>query len=113
MPLPPCEDKKTLADQFNSFFIMKIEIMESLVPTDIHLVNLDYLESEIEITVTLHEFRPVTIDETNKLILSATPESCKLDPIPTKLLRTILMYLHQLFRKLSISQYQMVQYLQT
>ena len=61
--------------------------MEGLVQTDIHLVNPDYLESEIEITVTLHEFRPVTLDETNKLILSATPKSCKLDPIPTKLLR--------------------------
>ena len=44
MPLPPCEDKKTLADQFNSFFIMKIEkIMEGLVPTNTHLVNTVYL----------------------------------------------------------------------
>ena len=49
MPLPPCEDKKTLADQFNSFFIMKIaKIMEGLVPTDTHPVNPVYLESEME-----------------------------------------------------------------
>ena len=64
MPLPACEDKKTLADQFNSFFIMKIEkIMQGLVPTDTHLVNPAYLESEMEATVILHEFRPITLDE--------------------------------------------------
>ena len=88
MPLPPCEEKKTLAYQFNSFFIMKIEkIMEGLVPTDTHLVNPVYLESEMEITVILHEFSPITLDETNTLILSVAPKSCELDLIPTKLLR--------------------------
>ena len=88
MPLPPCDDKKTLADQFNSFFIMKIEkIMEGLVPTDTHLVNHVYLESEMETTVILHEFRPITLEETKKFILSAALKSCKLEPIPMKLLR--------------------------
>ena len=49
MPLPPCEDKKTLAEQFNLFFIMKIEkIMEGLVPTNTHLFNPVYIESEME-----------------------------------------------------------------
>ena len=88
MPLPPCEDKKTVADQFNSFFTMKIEkIMEGLVPTDTHPVHPVYLESEMETAVILHEFRPITLDENKKLILSAAPKSCKLDPIPMKLLR--------------------------
>ena len=88
MPLPPCEDKKTLANQFNSFFITKIEkIMEGLVPADTHLVNPLYLESDMETTVILHESRPITLDATKKLILSAAPKSCKLDPIPMKLLR--------------------------
>ena len=88
MPLPPCDDKKTLAYQFNSFFITKIEkIMEGLVPTNTHLVNPVYLESEMETTVILHKFRPITLDETKKSILSAAPKSCKLDPIPMKLLR--------------------------
>ena len=41
----------------------------------------------METTVILHEFRPITLDETKKLILSAAPKSCKLDPISTKLLR--------------------------
>ena len=67
---------------------MKIEkIMEGLISTDTHPVNPVYLESEMETTVILHEFRPITLDETNKLILSAAPKSCELDPIPMKLLR--------------------------
>ena len=61
--------------------------MEGLVPTDTHLVNPVYLESEMETTVILHEFRPITLDETKKFTLSAALKSCKLDPIPTKLLR--------------------------
>ena len=88
MPLPPCEDKKTLANQFNSFFMTKIEkIMKTLVPTNTHPSNPVYLESEIETAVILHEFMPITLDATKKLILSAAPKSCKLDPIPTSLLR--------------------------
>ena len=88
MLLPPCEDKKTLAGQFNSFIIMKIEkITEGLVPTDNPLVNSVYLESEMETTVILLEFRPITLDETKKLILSTALKSCKLDPIPMKLPR--------------------------
>ena len=90
MPLPPCEDKKTLANQFNSFFMTKIEkIMETLVlvPTNTHPSNPVYLESEIETTVILRKFMPITLDATKKLILSAAPKSCKLDPIPTSLLR--------------------------
>ena len=88
MPLPPCEDKKTLANQFNSFFMKKIEkIMETLVPTNTHPSNPVYLESEIETTVILPEFMPITLDATKKLILLAAPKSCKVDPIPTSLLR--------------------------
>ena len=87
-PLPPCEDKKTLANQFNSFFITKIEkIMETLVPTNTHPSTPVYLKSERETTVILHEFMPITLDATKKLILSAAPKLCKLDPIPTSLLR--------------------------
>ena len=41
----------------------------------------------METTVILHEFRPITLDETKKLFLSAAPKSYKLDCIPMKLLR--------------------------
>ena len=100
MPLPPCEDKKLLANQFNSFFITKIEIMEILVPTNTHPSNPVYLESEIETTVILHEFRPITLNATKKLILSATPKSCKLDPILMNLLRNHIDVLAPIIQKI-------------
>ena len=101
MPLPPHEDKKLLANQFNSFFITKIEkIMEISVPTNTHPSNPVYLESEIETTVILHEFRPITLDATKKLILSATPKSCKLDPIPMDLLRNHIDVLAPIIQKI-------------
>ena len=101
MQLPPCEDKKLLANQFISFFITKIEkIMEILVPTNTHPSNPVYLESEIETTVILHEFGPITLDATKKLILSATPKSCKLDPIPKYLLRNHIDVLAPIIQKI-------------
>ena len=101
MPFPPCEDKKLLANQFNLFFITEIEkIMEILVPTNTHPSNHVYLESEIETAVILHEFRPITLDATKKLILSATPKSCKLDPIPMNLLRNRIDVLAPIIQKI-------------
>ena len=101
MPLPPSEDKKTLADQFNSFFITKIKkIMEGFIPTNTHLVNPVYLESEMETTVILHTFRPITLDETMKFILSTALRSCKLDPIPTKLFRNHINVLEPIIQKI-------------
>ena len=85
--LPPSDNKKNLADQFNEFFITKInKIMDGLVPTTSHLINNDYIEDNFETNKRLHEFRPLTLEETIKLVKSAAPKSCKLDPIPTIIL---------------------------
>ena len=101
MPLPSCEDKKTLANQFNSFYTTKIEqIIDTLVPTSIHPSNPVYLKSEIETTVILRQFRPITLDATKKLIVSATPKSCKLDPIPMNLLRNHIDVLAPIIQKI-------------
>ena len=46
LPLPPYEDAKLLANDFNTFFISKIDkIMENLVPTVTHSIDPNYLES--------------------------------------------------------------------
>ena len=93
--------KKLLANQFNSFFITKIQkIMEILVPISTHPSNPVYLESEIETAEILHEFRPITLDATKKLILSAPPKSCKLDPIPRDLLRNHIDVLAPIIQKI-------------
>ena len=85
--LPPSDNKKNLADQFNKFFITKIDkIMDGLVPTTSHLINNDYIEDKFETNKRLHEFRPLTLEETIKLVKSAAPKSCELNPIPTIIL---------------------------
>ena len=49
VPLPSTDNKKNLADQFNEFFITKInKIMEGLVPTTSHPINKVYIEDKFE-----------------------------------------------------------------
>ena len=60
--------------------------MDGLVPTTSHLINNDYIEDKFETDKRLHKFRPLTLEETIKLVKSATPKSCKLNPIPTIIL---------------------------
>ena len=86
-PLPPTDDKKLLADQFNEFFITKIDkIMDSLVPSDTHPINDKYIEKDFLTSLHLTNFRPITLQETINLSKSAAPESCELDPIPTSII---------------------------
>ena len=85
--LPSTDNKKNLADQFNEFFITKIDmIMEGLVPTTSHPINKVYIEDKFETDKRLHEFRLLTLEETINLVKSAAPKSCNLDPIPTNIL---------------------------
>ena len=84
VPLPSTDNKKNLADKFNEFFITKIDkIMDSLVQTTSHQINKDYIEDKFETDKRLHEFRPLTLEETINLVKSAAPKSCNLNPIPT------------------------------
>ena len=85
--LPSTDNKKNLADQFNEFFITKInKIMDGLVPTTSHPINKDYIEDKFETDKRLHEFRLLTLEETINLVKSAAPKTCDLDPIPTNVL---------------------------
>ena len=87
VPLPSTDNKKNLADQFNEFFITKIDkIMEGLVPTTSHPINKVYIEDRFETDKRLYEFRLLTLEKTINLVKSAAPKSCDLDPIPTNIL---------------------------
>ena len=86
-PLPPVDDKKFLADQFNEFFMTKIDkIMDSLVPSDTHPINENYIEKDFLTSLCLTNFRPITLQETIDLSKSAAPKSCELDPVPTNII---------------------------
>ena len=46
-PLPSMDDKKLLADQFNEFFVTKIDrIMDSLPTSDTNSTNDKYIEED-------------------------------------------------------------------
>ena len=53
--------------------------MDGLVPTTSHPINNDYIEDKFETDKRLHEFRPLTLEETINLVKSAAPKSCELD----------------------------------
>ena len=88
LPLPPYEDAKLLANDFNTFFISKTDkIMENLVPTVMHSIDPNYLESSYNMDKLLEVFTPIDIVYTKKLLQKTLPKSCELDPIPTSLIK--------------------------
>ena len=59
-PLPPMEDKKLLADQFNEFFMTKKDrIMDSLSASDTNSTNDNYIEEDF--LTSLH----LTLDQSH------------------------------------------------
>ena len=86
-PLPPMDGKKLLADQFNEFFVTKIDkIMDSLSTSDTNSTNDKYIEKDFLTSLCLTNFRPITLQATIDLIKSAAPKSCELDPIQTNII---------------------------
>ena len=86
--LPPTSDTKKLADDFNQFFIEKIDkIMAGLQPTETHPNDPKYIESVNESPITLSTFKEISLEDTTRLICTAATKSCEIDPIPTALLK--------------------------
>ena len=86
-PLPPMDDKKLLADQFNEFFVTKIDrTMDSLSTGDTNSTNDKYIEEDFLTSLHLTNFRPIMLQGTIDLIKSAVPKSCELDPIQTSII---------------------------
>ena len=89
LPLPPTQDLKMLADEFNYFSKDKIaKIMDNLRPTRPTDVNTEYIESEPLTSQVVNEFRSVDETELMEIIKKTLPKSCKLDPLPTSVLLT-------------------------
>ena len=62
LPLPPTNDKQKLANEFNEFFIKKVQsILENLQPSEEHDIEPHYIETDY---LTNHKFNEFgTIDE--------------------------------------------------
>ena len=83
LPIPPLEDPKQLADDFDVFFKMKIDtIMENLRHSSEGLVNPDYIEKIYQTNCRMEKFSSVDVDLIMKLW-----KSFSLDPILTELLK--------------------------
>ena len=89
LPLPPTQDLKTLADEFNYFFKDKItKIMDNLRSTRPTDVNPEYTESKPLTPQVVKEFRCLDEAELMEIIKKNLPKSCALDPLPTSILLT-------------------------
>ena len=61
--------------------------MENLVPTVMHSIDPNYLESSYKMDKLLEVFTPIDIVYTKKLLQKTLPKSCELDLIPTSLIK--------------------------
>ena len=88
LPLPPQPNIRLLADNFNNFFIAKIDkIWDDLIPTQENPVNHTFVEDHYITHNWLARFELVDTDYIVKLINYTPPKLCALDPIPTKPLK--------------------------
>ena len=80
--LPTQGSAAELASLFSEFFVQKIQnIRESIPDTD------DPMPPQPPVSSSFSEFRQIDDDYTLKLIMQSSTKSCKLDPIPTELLK--------------------------
>ena len=88
--LPTHQSEEKLANSFGDFFQSKIQTIRNELCNGIK-VGIDPLQDDKEFTgVYLHEFKPASQDEIRAIIMSASPKSCELDPMPTFLLKSCL-----------------------
>ncbi len=84
--LPDYSNPEDLANKFASFFVSKIQtIRDELDNTEVHDLSAELKESALD--CTLLEFKQFTLEKVGRIIMSAPSKTCKLDPIPTSLLK--------------------------
>ena len=88
LPLPPSFTNQELGDNFNTFFITKIANIRNQLK--ITIATMGPLPMEMAIaTATLDSSQLLTSQDVAKVILSSPSKSCESDPIPTNLLKAI------------------------
>ena len=85
--LPEHTDEKELANEFNAYYIKKIEDLRETIPTN----NLEVeIEKDIFSGTTLDQFAPTTEEELREILKeSGIKTSCE-DPIPAKILKIVI-----------------------
>ncbi|XP_062616752.1 uncharacterized protein LOC134278448 [Saccostrea cucullata] len=88
LPAHQCEEM--LANSFGEFFQTTIQKIRNELCNG-SKIGFDPLQDDNEFTgVHLHTFEPASQDQIRAIILSASPKSCELDPMPSFLLKSCL-----------------------
>ena len=91
-PVIPCTtDKDTFVNALGKYFHDKVVKIHKDIETsvDVHAINESNIITPVESShnvVMLSSFRPLSENDTEKLIMKLSKKSCELDPIPTKVL---------------------------
>ena len=108
LPLSPSESNQDLTNDFKNFFIEKIKQirinLKSQVPTiDNSEENYGILDVPgLPPSKLIHNFTPVDYKDVHKASKSSPSKSCKLDPIPTDLLKGMIIELVPLIAAVGI-----------
>ena len=85
--LPEHTDEKELANEFNAYYIKKVEDLRQTIPTNNEEVE---IEKDIFNGTTLDQFTPTTEEELREILKdSGIKTSCE-DPIPAKILKLVI-----------------------
>ena len=88
--LPPSDNKQQLTNEFNKFFITKIDkVMDNLVPTDNSPIDNQFIEKDYLTNLSLNNFTPVTTEDVITSLNKSLTKLCELDPLPTSLLKRV------------------------
>ena len=89
-PLPSCDSREQLANDFGQFIHDKIEtIMTNLRALPEGTDDYKYVEHDFETDKQLHKFTTIPYSDIIKLIKLTPPKCCESDPVPTTLLKKI------------------------
>ena len=97
--LPPGLNNQELADKFNKFFITKITNIRS----DLFEHDTGSSDTQPEnhlILNALTNFRLLSCEDVSKIVLASPAKTCDTDPIPTELLKKVLLAIIHLLTKL-------------
>ena len=83
-PLPPSMNNEELAEEFASFFINKIRKIREALDT-----SPKFKPTQQSSSKSFENFTNLTKEEMEKIVMSMPTKSCKLDVLPTKVLKDI------------------------
>ena len=91
--LPLYDSASRLANQFSSFFVNKIKRIRVELDACNEPVNIQFSDIENQNIPLFADFQLLTQSDVSRIIMSSATKSCRLDPIPTWLLKENIVHL--------------------